>query len=261
MDVLKRNNVAVSGEGPPMLLAHGYGCDQQMWRHIARPFRDAYRIVLFDHVGMGRSDLSAYDPAKYTSLGAYADDMLEICEALDLREVVFVGHSVGAMIGLLASLKEPTRFAKLVLIGPSPRYIDEGDYVGGFTREALEGLVSSLESDYAATSTALASVVMGTPERPELATELADSFLRTHAEIARNFARLTFFSDNRDDLPKVQTPTLIVQCSRDAIAPLQVGQYVHRQIPKSKFVVMRAVGHCPNLSAPEETIAAIRAFL
>jgi sigma-B regulation protein RsbQ len=262
VDPLRRNNVNVSGRGTPMIFAHGYGCDQSMWRYITPHFCDDHQIVLFDHVGMGRSDLTAYDPVKYDGLQAYAQDLLEICAALDLRDVVFVGHSVGGMIGVLAAIEEPWRFAKLVLIGPSPRYVDEGDYVGGFSREALQGLLDALEADYQGTSAAqLAPIIMGNPDRPELTRELAASFCRTNAEVAKRFARVTFFSDNRADLPKVKTQSLIVQCAYDAIAPLQVGQYVHEHIPNSKLVMMRATGHCPNLSAPDETIAAIKSFL
>ena len=260
-DVLARNNVNVSGSGTPMLFAHGYGCDQNMWRHITPSFRATHKLVLFDHMGMGRSDASAFAPTKYQGLHAYADDMLEVCRALDLKDVVFVGHSVGAMIGILAAIEEPTRFAKLVLIGPSPRYIDEGEYVGGFSREALEALLEALCSDYVESSQQLAPMIMGNDDRPELSRELADSFCRTNPELARHFARITFMSDNRRALKNVRTLSLIVQCSYDAIAPLAVGRYVHEQIPNSQFVVMRATGHCPNLSAPEETIASIKAFL
>ena len=260
--VLARNNVNVLGSGAtPMLFAHGYGCDQNMWRHMTPSFRESHKIVLLDHVGMGRSDPAAFDPAKYESLQAYADDVLEVCHALDLKDVVFVGHSVGAMIGILASIREPSRFSKLVLIGPSPRYIDEGEYIGGFTQEAIEGLLEALDSDYAASSEQLAPLIMGNEDRPELSRELADSFRRTNPAMARRFARITFTSDTRRELEQVQTPSLVVQCSYDAIAPLAVGRYVHEHIPMSQFVVMRATGHCPNLSAPAETIAAIRAFL
>jgi sigma-B regulation protein RsbQ len=262
MNVLARNNVKVSGTGTPMLFAHGYGCDQNMWRHITPHFQDRYRVVLFDHAGMGQADPAAYDRERHASLGGYVDDMVEICEALDLRETIFVGHSVGAMIGALASIKAPERFAKLVLIGISPRYIDDIDYLGGFQREALEGLLRALDEDYVNTSSQqLAPLVMGNPERPELTSELAASFRRTNAETARSFARVTFFSDSRADLPKVTTPAMIVQCAFDAIAPLAVGKYVHQHIKDSRLLVMRATGHCPNLSAPDETIAAIRAFL
>jgi sigma-B regulation protein RsbQ len=263
MSVVARNNVTMTGKagGQPMLFAHGFGCDQNMWRHVWPAFEDEYRIVLFDHVGAGSSDLSAYDRRKYASLQGYAADVLQICRELELRDVVFVGHSVSSMIGVLAANEEPDRFAKLVLIGPSPRYIDEGDYVGGFTHEDVDGLLESLDSNYLGWSHAFAPVIMGTPERPELGEELTNSFCRTDPEIAKDFARVTFTSDNRGDLDAMSIPTLVLQCSDDVIAPTSVGEYVHRHLPNSELVLMNATGHCPNLSAPDETIAAIRDFL
>ena len=263
MSVLTRNNVQVRGVpgGQPILFAHGFGCDQNMWRLVTPAFEDDFRVVLFDHVGAGRSDLSAYDPGTYGSLRGYARDVLEICRELDLRDVVFVGHSVAAMMGVLAAAEEPERFARLVLVGPSPRYVDDGDYAGGFTREDIEGLLDSLDSNYLGWSSAMAPVIMGNPDRPELGEELINSFCATDPEIARRFARVTFLSDNREDLGRVRTPTLVLQCSDDAIAPDAVGDYVRRSIPGAQLVKLRATGHCPNLSAPEETAAAIRAFL
>jgi sigma-B regulation protein RsbQ len=243
-----------------MLFAHGFGCDQNMWRFVAPAFADDHRIVLFDHVGAGGSDLSAYDAQKYASLDGYATDVLELCAELDLREVVFVGHSVSAMIGVLAANREPERFAKLVLVGPSPRYLDDDGYVGGFGADDIEELLESLESNYLGWSTAMAPVIMGRPDRPELGAELTESFCRTEPSIARHFARVTFLSDNRADLAAVRVPTLVLQCSSDVIAPLEVGDFVHRAVPDSRLVVMRATGHCPNLSAPEETVAALKAF-
>lgn len=263
VDVLARNNVTVSGrpDGPPMLLAHGFGCDQHMWRFVAPEFESTHRVVTFDHVGAGRSDLGSYDVDRYGSLDGYAEDVLEICKALHLREVVFVGHSVSSMVGVLAAAREPDRFAKLVLIGPSPRYIDDDGYVGGFSAEDIEGLLESLDSNYLGWSSAMAPVIMGNSDRPELGRELTNSFCRTDPEIARRFARVTFTSDNRADLASVQVPTLILQCAQDAIAPTPVGAYVHREIKGSTLVELDATGHCPNLSAPEETVAAIRSFL
>lgn len=263
MGVRDRNNVRLSGVpgAQPMLFAHGFGCDQHMWRHVAPAFADEYRIVLFDHVGAGGSDLAAYDRARYSSLQGYAGDVLDICRELELRDVVFVGHSVSAMIGVLAAAEEPERFAKLVLIGPSPRYLDDGDYVGGFTVEDIEGLLEQLDGNFLGWSHAFGPVIMGRPDRPELAEELTNSFCRTDPEIAKDFARVTFTSDNRADLARVETPTLVLQCTDDVIAPESVGEYVHRNLPNSELVVMTATGHCPNLSAPEETVAAIRAFL
>ena len=261
--ILDRNNVKVSGRegGQAMMFAHGFGCDQNMWRFIVPAFEDQYRIVLFDHVGAGRSDPSAWNPGKYQSLQGYASDVLEICRELGLTQAIFVGHSVSSMIGVIAALQEPERFEKLVLVGPSPRYINDGDYTGGFTREDIEGLLESLDSNYLGWSSAMAPVIMGNPDRPVLGEELTNSFCRTNPEIAKHFARTTFLSDNRADLPKVKARTLILQCSDDAIAPQSVGEYVHRQIPGSELVLMKATGHCPNLSAPDETIAAIKDFL
>jgi sigma-B regulation protein RsbQ len=263
MSVTERNNVALSGlpGGQPMMFAHGFGCDQNMWRHVAPAFADEYRIVLFDHVGAGRSDLSAYDRQKYATLQGYADDILEICRELELRDVIFVGHSVSAMMGVLAAAQEPERFAKLVLVGPSPRYIDDRDYVGGFTREDIDGLLDQLDSNYLGWSQALAPAIMGTPDRPELGEELTNSFCRTDPEIAKHFARVTFLSDNRADLERVKVPTLVLQCTDDVIAPDAVGRYVADQIAGSRLVKLSASGHCPNLSAPAETTEAIRAFV
>lgn len=263
MDVLTRNNVTVSGraDGQPMVFAHGFGCDQSMWRFVAPAFAEDYRIVLFDHVGSGRSELSAYDRERYASLHGYASDVLEICEALQLRDVVFVGHSVSAMVGVLAAIEQPDRFSHLVLVGPSPCYIDEDGYRGGFSRADIDELLDSLDSNYLGWSTAMAPVIMGNPDRPELADELMNSFCRTDPEIARQFARVTFLSDNREDLPRVRTPALVLQCSSDVIAPPSVGEYVHEHLPNGDYALLSATGHCPNLSAPEETIAAMSAFL
>ncbi len=262
MDVLSRNHVRTSGVGgDPLLFAHGFGCDQNMWRFVAPAFAGTHRIVLFDHVGAGKSDLAAYDRHKYSTLDGYATDVLEICDALDLRHVVFVGHSVSAMIGVLAAKRQPERFKALVLVGPSPRYVDDEGYVGGFSREDIEALLTSLDSNYLGWSTATAPVIMGNAERPELGAELTSSFCRTDPDIAAHFARVTFLSDNRADLPAVRTPALILQCSSDVIAPTAVGEFVHRQMPASQFVLMKATGHCPNLSAPDETVAAIAQFL
>ena len=261
--MVARNNVVVTGDpqGRPMVFAHGFGCDQHMWRFVAPAFEDRYRVVLFDHVGAGGSDLSAYSPERYATLGGYASDVLEICDALDLDDVVFVGHSVSAMVGVLAAVADPERFGALVLVGPSPRYTNDGDYVGGFTEEDIEGLLASLDSNYLGWSSAMAPVIMGNPDKPELGAELTSSFCRTDPEIQKRFARVTFLSDNRDDLEKVSVPTLVLQCSDDVIAPDVVGRYVHARIAGSSFVTLDATGHCPNLSAPQETVEAITGFL
>jgi sigma-B regulation protein RsbQ len=263
VDVKRRNNVQLSGPagGQPMVFAHGFGCDQNMWRYVAPAFEDRYRVVLFDHVGAGRSDAAAYSRTRHASLDGYADDLLEILRELELRDAIFVGHSVSSMIGILAANREPERFDRLILIGPSPRYVDDGDYVGGFTSEDIDGLLQSLESNYLGWSAAMAPVIMGNGDRPELGEELTNSFCRTDPQIARQFAGVTFRSDNRADLGALAVPALILQCSDDVIAPLAVGEYVHRSLPQSELVVLAATGHCPNLSAPEETIAAIEAYL
>jgi sigma-B regulation protein RsbQ len=244
-----------------MVFAHGFGCDQHMWRFVSPAFEADYRIVLFDHVGAGGSDLSAYDPERYGSLRGYAEDVLEVCETLELSDVVFVGHSVSAMIGVLAAQMRPGRIGTLVLVGPSPRYIDDEGYVGGFSERDIEELLESLDSNFLGWSSAMAPAIMGNPGRPELGAELTESFCRTDPEVASHFARVTFTSDNRADLGGVGVPTLVLQCSDDVIAPPEVGDYVHRAIPRSTLVQLDATGHCPNLSAPEETIEAIRAFL
>jgi sigma-B regulation protein RsbQ len=258
-----RNNIAEHGPkgAQPMLFAHGFGCDQNMWRFVWPRFEDDYRVVLFDHVGAGGSDLSAYEPQRYSSLRGYADDVLEICRELELWDLVFVGHSVSAMIGVLAAAAEPERFSRLVLVGPSPRYIDDDGYVGGFSREDIEGLLESMDSNYLGWSSQMAPVIMGNEDRPELGEELTNSFCRTDPEIARSFARVTFMSDNREDLAKVKVPSLVLQCAEDAIAPEEVGRFVERELPDARLVTLNAVGHCPNLSAPEETAAAIEEFL
>ena len=262
MSVIARNNVRVLGHGArPMLFAHGFGCDQNMWRFLVPAFENDYKLVLFDHVGAGRSDKSAYDRRKYNTLDGYAGDVLEICDELGLEQVVFVGHSVSAMIGVLAAKREPARFASLVMIGPSPRYIDDAGYTGGFGRADIEGLLDSLDSNYLGWSSAMAPVIAGNPDHPEFGAELANSFCQTDPDIAGHFARVTFLSDNRTDLASVQTPSLILQCSDDVIAPLAVGEYVHREVADSTLVVMKATGHCPHLTAPAETIAAMKEFL
>lgn len=262
MDVFGRNNVQLTGpqDGPVVMLAHGFGCDQNLWRLVAPSLAEHFRVVLFDHVGAGRSDLSAWSPQRYATLEAYGEDVLSIVRELDLREVVFVGHSVSAMIGVLAATAEPDRFAKLVLLTPSPRYINAGDYHGGFTGADIEELLESLDSNYLGWSEAMAPVIMGNPQRPELGQELTNSFCRTDPKIASVFARATFLSDNRDDLAKVTVPTLVLECSQDAIAPREVGAYVNQHIVGSELVTLDAVGHCPQLSAPEATAEAIAAF-
>jgi sigma-B regulation protein RsbQ len=262
-NVLERNRVTLRGvpEGRPVLFAHGFGCDQEMWRYVAPDFEVDHRVVLFDHVGSGKSQLSAYDAQKYGSLRGYAVDVVEICRELELTDVVFVGHSVSAMIGVLAYHLAPELFGALVMVGPSPRYVDDADYVGGFSRKDIVDLLDALDSNHLGWSTQMAPVIMGNPDRPQLAEELTNSFCRTDPDIARQFARVTFLSDNRADLTGIDVPTLVLQCSDDVIAPEPVGRYVHEHVPGSVLTHLEASGHCPNLSAPEETTRAIRAFL
>ncbi len=256
-------NVQVAGaeDGPPMLFVHGFGCDQHMWRLVAPEFASDHRVITLDLVGAGGSDPAAWDPSRYVSLEAYAEDLLGVVRELDLHEVVLVGHSVSAMSGLLAVVAEPERFSSLVLIGPSPRYTDDGDYRGGFSRDDIDELLASLDANYLGWSATMAPVIMGNPERPELGQELTTTFCRMDPAIARQFARVTFLSDCRDALPEVTVPTLVIQCRDDVIAPLQVGQYVAEAVPGAHLALLETSGHCPHLSAPEDTVAAIRAFL
>ncbi|MFP8962080.1 alpha/beta fold hydrolase [Streptomyces nanhaiensis] len=262
MDVFRRHNVTVTGreDGPVVVLAHGFGCDQNMWRLVAPVLAEEFRVVLFDHVGSGDSDPSAWNEKRYSSLEGYAQDVLEICRGLELRDVTFVGHSVSAMIGVLAALREPERFAGLVLLTPSPSYIDDGEYRGGFSEADIEELLESLESNYLGWSSVMAPVIMGNPDRPELGEELTNSFCRTDPRMARVFARTTFLSDNREDLAGVTVPTLVVECAQDTLAPREVGAFVRDRIAGSTLVTLDAHGHCPQLSAPGPTAEAIASF-
>jgi len=244
-----------------MMFAHGFGCDQNMWRFVEPAFETDFRTLLFDHVGAGGSDLNAYDKTKYSDLSGYADDVVEIGHEAGLKDAVYVGHSVSCMIGALAAQKAPGMFGKLVMVGPSARYIDDDDYVGGFTAKQIEELLQFLESNHMGWSAQMAPAIMGNPDRPELGAELTNSFCRTDPEIAKAFARVTFTSDNRGDLAKIDLPTLILQCSEDIIASKEVGEFVHRNIAGSEIIILDATGHCPNLSAPDEVIAAMRTFV
>jgi sigma-B regulation protein RsbQ len=263
VSVLERNHVRVSGvpAGRPIVFVHGFGCDQNMWRLVAPDFEVDHRVVLLDLVGAGNSDLTAYDPGTYGSLAGHASDVVEVCRELGLSDAVLVGHSVSAMIGALAVARAPELFGALVMIGPNPRYVDDEGYTGGFSRADIVSLLDSLEANHLGWSAAMGPAIMGNPDRPELSEELTNSFCRTDPDIARHFARVTFLSDNRADLPGLQLPTLVLQCSSDVIAPDAVGAYVHAAVPGSVFTRLSATGHCPHLSAPEETTAAIRAFL
>jgi sigma-B regulation protein RsbQ len=254
--------VKIFGSGEqPMLFAHGFGCDQNMWRFVTPAFAERYKIVLFDYVGSGKSDLSAYDPQRYGSLHGYARDVLDICEALDLRDVIFVGHSVSSVIGALAANRAPERFERLILVGPSASYINDPPYVGGFERADIEGLLEMMDKNYLGWASFLAPAVMKNPERGELSAELEQSFCSTDPKIARRFAEVTFLSDNRNDFAKLQVPSLIMQCSDDMIAPTSAGEFLAREIRGSTFRLMKATGHCPHMSAPDETIDVINEYL
>ncbi|MFJ9776083.1 alpha/beta fold hydrolase [Kitasatospora sp. NPDC101157] len=263
MDVLRRNNVTLlgPGNGPTVVLAHGFGCDQNMWRLVVPALVDRYRVVLFDYVGCGGSELAAWSEQRYSSLHGYAQDVVEVCQELDLHEAVFVGHSVSAMVGVLAAEAAPERIGALVMVAPSPCYVDDEGYRGGFSTEDIEELLATLESNYLGWSAAMAPVIMGNADRPDLGQELTNTFCATDPDIARVFARTTFLSDSREDLKKVTVPTLVLECTQDVIAPREVGAYVHAAIPASRLITLDATGHCPQLSAPEATAQALVAFL
>ncbi|MBU1441776.1 MAG: alpha/beta hydrolase [Gammaproteobacteria bacterium] len=262
MPVERRNNVQTLGDGPATLVfSHGFGCDQNMWRFLAPQYATRFRTVTFDLVGAGGSDIKAYDPGKYGSLSGYADDLLEIVDEFATGPVVLVGHSVSAMVGLLAGIRAPNKLAAHVMIGPSPCYINDGDYVGGFTRQDIDSLLDTLESNYFGWASSMAPAIMGAPAQPELGEELANSFCRTDPDIAKHFARVTFLGDNRADLPKLAAPVLIVQSSDDLIAPLSVGEYMQRNLPNGTLRVVENVGHCPHLSAPCASADAMDEFL
>ncbi len=262
VDIVKRNNIRISGKGKqPMLFAHGFGCDQNMWRFIVPAFEENYRIILFDYVGAGKSDLNSYNVEKYSSLNGYAEDVLEICAALKLEDVIFVGHSVSSMIGLLAAIERPRLFKKVIMIGPSPCYINDSGYKGGFERKDIEGLIQTMESNYIGWANFMAPSIMGNQDRPELGQELSESFCSTDPVIANQFAKATFFSDNRADLGRLKVPALILQCSDDIIAPLEVGTYLSEMLKKSTLKIMKATGHCPQVSEPEETITFMKEYL
>jgi sigma-B regulation protein RsbQ len=260
--VLTRNNVRVFGSGTqPMLFAHGFGCDQNMWRFVTPAFEAEYKIVLFDYVGSGRSDLAAYDPERYSDLRGYARDVLDVCEALDLRDVIFVGHSVSSVVGVIAANEKPERFSSLILIGPSPCYFNDEGYIGGFDRADIEGLLDMMDKNYIGWANFLAPAIMKNPDQPGLAVELESSFCSTDPVIARRFAQATFLSDHREDVERVRVPSLIMQCSEDIIAPDCVGDYLAAKMPDSTLAKMKATGHCPHMSHPDETIELMKQYL
>ena len=260
--IVHRNNVKIIGNGSqPMLFAHGFGCDQNMWRFITPAFEQHYKIILFDYVGAGKSDINAYNAERYANLNGYAQDVMEICEALGLSDVIFVGHSVSSMVGVIAAIKLPEIFSRLVLVAPSPCYMNELGYNGGFERKDIEELLDTMEKNYIGWANFLAPAIMKNDERPELASELKDSFCSTDPKIAGQFARATFFSDNRKDLSKLTRHALIMQCSDDLIAPYEVGDYLHSHMNKSTLRVLKATGHCPHMSHPDETIDVMKDYL
>jgi sigma-B regulation protein RsbQ len=260
--VLQRNNVKLFGKGTqPMMFAHGFGCDQNMWRFIYPAFEEQYKIVLFDYVGSGKSDLNAYNPERYSDLNGYAQDVVDIIHELNLTDVILVGHSVSSMIGMLAAIKEPDLFNKIIFVGPSPRYINDTGYMGGFERKDIEELLETMDKNYIGWANFLGPAIMKNPERPELSEELTESFCSTDPIIARRFAEVTFFSDNRNDIQKLKVPSLIMQCTDDLIAPMEVGEYLHKNMANSSLSILKATGHCPHMSAPEETIAVIKEYL
>lgn len=260
---LARNNVTLVGrpDASTVVLSHGFGASQQMWDRVVPGFASDYRVVLFDHVGAGGSDLGAYDPVRYASLEGYAADLVELLEALDRPPVHYVGHSAGGIIGLLAAGQRPELFASVALIGASPRYLDDEGYRGGFSREDLDGLLQAMEENYVGWSQATAPLVMANPDRPELAEELAESFLRTQRRTALGFARAIFESDHRAALADVVTPTLVVQTAADPMVPTEVGAYLHAAIADSHYEELSATGHFPHVSGPEETTRVVRTFI
>ena len=262
MDVIERNNVKVFGSGTtPMIFAHGYGCDQEMWRFITPAFATDHRIVLYDLTGFGQSDLAAFDDSRYATLDGHATDILEICDALDLRGAILVGHSVSAMTAVLAANCEPERFSSLIMVTPSPYYLNDGDYKGGFERTDIDGLIELLDANFMGWSNRMAPAIMGQPDRPELAEELASSFCRTDPEIAKQFGRVTFLSDHRKEAQALLHPALVLQCRDDILAPRFVGEWMAREVERAELTILDATGHCPHLSAPDETITAMRTFL
>jgi len=263
LDILSRNNVKVSGRGQrPLLFAHGYGCDQAMWQMVGPAFAQDYKLVLLDYVGAGRSDLDAYEPERYSSLHGYARDITEVCEALDLQDAILIGHSVSSMICLLAAKAIPHRIAGLVMVCPSPRYLDDPpDYIGGFALADIEGLLDMIDRNQTGWAAYLAGVVAQNPDRPELASQLEASFCAMRPDIAKRFAKVTFLSDNRQDLADFEKPTLILQCAEDVVAPAVVGEFMHQHMPYSTLRYLMATGHCPQLSHPDETASVIRSYL
>lgn len=261
-NIIVRNNVTILGQGDqPLIFAHGFGCDQNMWRFITPAFMDKYKIILFDYVGSGNSDINAYSSEKYQSLQGYVQDLLDIIETLSLQNSIFVGHSISAMIGLLASIQHPDYFKKLIMIGPSPCYLNDDGYLGGFERSDIAELLDMMEMNFTGWASYMAPIAMSNPEQPALTQELKQTFIAADPIIAKEFAEVTFLSDHRSELPKVSVPSLIIQCSEDSIVPISVGDYLHQHLKNSTLQLMEAKGHYPHISHPNETIQCIADFL
>lgn len=260
--ITERNNVSVTGKGSQVLLfAHGFGCDQRTWRSVIPAFQENFKIVLFDYVGAGKSDLGSYNSKRYSTLEGYAEDVIEICTELDLKDVIFLGHSVSSMIGLLAVLKQPSFFSKIIFIGPSPRYLNDTDYYGGIDRADLESLLEVMDNNYLGWSRFVAPSIMGNADRPELGEALAESFCTTDPRIAKQFARVTFLSDNREDLALLTIPSLTIQCKDDFLTSETVANYILARTPGNQVIMLDSSGHCPHLSDPDGVIDAIRSFI
>jgi sigma-B regulation protein RsbQ len=260
--VLQQLNVNVMGDGKPTLLfCNGFNCNQHIWQHITPTLAKHYRLILFDQMGTGESDLRAYDGQQYATLARYAQDVIAICHALDLHEAVVVGHSIGAMIGLLAAVQAPQYFSKVVLLAASPCYLNEPGYYGGFERADMLSLLAEMDRDYLGWATTFATMLIGTDQPVSLGYELADYFCQADPTIAKQFARLGFLTDNRADLPHLHLPTLLLQCAQDVAVPQQVNAYLLAHLPQATLVALPTSGHCPHLSAPFEVVAALREFI
>ncbi|HAA32978.1 MAG TPA: alpha/beta hydrolase [Cyanobacteria bacterium UBA8553] len=260
--IWQRNNVHVLGQGSQTIIfAHGFGSDQTAWRHQIETFKSDYQIVLFDHVGAGKSDFSAYSPHRYSSLYSYAEDLLDLCAQLKLTQCILVGHSVSGMVSLLAALFQPDRFSQLIFIGASPRYLNDVGYVGGFEQSDLDELYAAMSANYYAWASGFAPIVMATQDKPELAREFANTLVAIRPDIAQAVARVIFQSDHRDELPRLTVPTVILQTSDDIAVPVQVGEYMADKIPQSKLIRIQAKGHLPHISAPDVVTRAIASCL
>lgn len=260
---LKRHAITIEGTGDDLVLfAHGYGCDQTVWQRVRPAISALTTTVAFDITGAGLSDLSHFQPhGRHSSLEGYACDLIEVCEALDTRSITLVGHSVSAIIGVIAAVKKPDLFDSLVLVAPSACYLNLRDYQGGLDEQQLAGLMELMGSNFSNWADVVTPIIMGNPDRPALATELSHSFCRWNEAAAKHFAYLTFMSDCRSYLPLVKPDCLIIECIDDAIAPRSAVAHLHGALPRSAAVKLQAQGHCPHVSAPQETAQAITRHL